>query len=109
MENVVGMPHCPVCGEPLSWFDRRHVRERHPRYFHDVRKWQLATSFFLISESVFLMINSLSQDWFFKWLSLTVALITMVFAFFALFKWLSVAKKYKVPWRKTLPLSGTDG
>lgn len=97
MENVVGMPHCPVCGERLSWSDRRHVRERHPKYFHEVRKWQLAFSFSLISESVIVIINGLSKDWFFKWLSVAGALIAVVFAFFALFKWLSVAKKYKVP------------
>ena len=30
----------PVCGEQLSPFDRTHVREKHPEYFHEVRKWQ---------------------------------------------------------------------
>ena len=88
--------HCPVCGEKLSFFDRTHVREKHPEYYHAVRKWQLASSLSLISGSVFLIINGLSANWFVKWLAVDGELIAFVLAFVFLLKWLSVANKHKV-------------
>ena len=102
------MPHCPVCGEAVSFFDRMHLREKHPEYFHTVRKWQFANSLSLISESVFLIIGALSASSFVKGLALGGALIALAFVFFTLLKWLSVSKKYKVSWRKTLPLTSAD-
>jgi len=91
---------CPICGEKLSLFDRRHMKEKHTEYFHETRKWRLANVFSLISESVFFIIDGLSQDWFVRWLAVTGALIAMVCVFLTFFKWLTVAKRYNVSWWK---------
>ena len=88
--------HCPVCDEKLSFFDRTHIREKHPEYYHAVRKWQLASSLSLILEGMFLVINGLSANWFVKWLAVDGALVAVALAFVFLLKWLSVAKKHKV-------------
>jgi hypothetical protein len=87
---------CPICGESLFFFDRTHVREKHPKYFHAVRKWQLVTSLSLISESVFIITDALSTNSFVKGLALGGALIALAFAFFTLFKWLSATHRYTV-------------
>lgn len=103
------MPRCPFCGEQLSWSDRNHIREKHPKYFHEVRKWQLLFTFCLIPQGVFLIINGVfSQDLFFRRVAAIGNFIALSFTFFTLFKWRSAAKKYKVPWKKTLPLTGTN-
>jgi hypothetical protein len=100
---------CPVCREQLSPFDRTHVREKHPNYFHyfrEARKWLLASNFSFILEPMFLIINSLSQDWFVKWLAVTGALIAFAFGIGTLIKELSVAEKYRVSWWKSRSLYG---
>jgi hypothetical protein len=51
--------YCPVCGEQLSLFDRAHVREKHPKYFHEVRKWQFRFSLSLASLGLFVMLDTL--------------------------------------------------
>jgi hypothetical protein len=92
---------CPLCGDQLSPFDRTHVREKHPDYFHyfrEGRKWLLASNFSFILEPVFLTIGGLSQDWSIKWLAVTGALIVTAFGIGTLIKELSVAAKYRVSW-----------
>ena len=90
------MAHCPICGETFSFFDRRHVREKHPEYFHAIRKWQLASCSSLMSESVLIITGALSANSFIKGLTLGLALIALAFAVFFLFKWLSATNKYRV-------------
>jgi hypothetical protein len=75
-----------------------------------MRKWQLLFTLGLISQSVFLIINgAFFQDLFLRQLVAIGNFMAISFVFFTLWKWRSVAKKYKVPWRKTLPLSSTNG
>ena len=103
------MTRCPVCGEQLSPFERTHVREKHPDYFHyfrEARKWLFASNFFFILEAVFLIINGLSQDWFVKWLAVWGVLIALAFGIGTLIKELSVAEKYRVSWWKSRSLYG---
>jgi len=102
--------HCPVCGEQLSLFDRTHVREKHWEYFHEVRKWQRAN---ILSSILFLSFLTLDffNNVFYSNIFLRVlfpvrGLIVVSFFFFTLLKLRSVAKKYKVPWRKTQWLYG---
>jgi hypothetical protein len=87
--------YCPVCGELLSFLDRAHVREKHPEYFHAVRKWQLACSLSSVSVPVFFIIGGLSADWFVKWLVVWGALIALAIAFFFLLMWLRAAAKFR--------------
>lgn len=84
---------------------KNHVREKHPKYFHEVRKWQLTFSFSLITESVLLMLGALYPDALVNLLTLTGALISLAFMLFSFFKLRSAAKKNNVPWKKTLPLN----
>jgi hypothetical protein len=91
---------CPICGEKLSLFDRTHIKEKHTEYFRETRKWRLAYVFSLISEGVFIIIDGLSQDWSVRWLAVTGALIALACVLLTFFKWLIVAKRYKVPWWK---------
>jgi len=91
---------CPICGEKLSLFDRTHFKEKHTEYFRETRKWRLANAFSSISEGMFFIINGLSQDWSVRWLAVTGALIALVCVFLTFFKWLTVAKRYQVPWWK---------
>jgi hypothetical protein len=106
---MILMPRCPVCGEQLSWSEKKHVRQKHPKYFHEVKKWQLLFTLCLISQGVFLIINGVfSQDLFLRMFVAIGNFIAVSFAFFTLFKWWIAAKKYKVPWKKTLPLTGTN-
>lgn len=88
--------HCPLCGELLSFFDRTHVKQKHPEYFHAVRKWQLASSLSLVSEAVFLIIGGLSADLLVKWFVVGGALIALAIALFFLLKWLSAAQKFRL-------------
>jgi hypothetical protein len=66
----------------------------HPEYFRAVRKWQVACSFSLFSEGLFLITNALSANWFVKWLAAGLALVMAVFAVSFSVKWLSVTKNY---------------
>ena len=102
------MSRCPVCGEELSWSDKKHVRERPPKYFHEIRRWQLAFSLSLILETVLVMLNALYPRGPVRLLTLIGALIALPSAFFSSLKWWSTAKEYKVPWKKTLSLTGTN-
>jgi len=102
--------HCPVCGEQLSPFDRRHVRERHSEYFHEVGKWQRANVLSYPSVLAFMTLtflnNVLCSNNLLGLLLSVGGLIVAAFFFFTLIKLRSVAKKYRVPWRKALPLYG---
>jgi len=97
---------CPVCGEQLSPFARVHVREKHPEYFNEVRKWQHARTLFFISAITFMALNFVNNisysDRFLGLLFSVGGLIVASFFFFTLLKLRSVAKKYGVSWRKTL-------
>jgi hypothetical protein len=101
---------CPVCGEQLSLFDRTHVREKHSEYFHSIRKWQHAYSVSSISVLAFITLtflnNVLHSNSFLGLLFSVGGVIVASFFFFTLLKLRSVAKKYGVSWRKTLPLYG---
>lgn len=101
---------CPVCGEQLSPFERTHVREKHPEYFHEVGKWQrayiLSWISFLALSALDVLNNILYSDRFLGLLlSAGIVFFVAPFCFFALLKLRSVAKKYGVSWRKTLPWS----
>jgi len=87
--------YCPVCGELLSFFDRSHVREKHPAYFHAVRKWQLACSLSLVSVPAFLVIGELSTDWFVKWFVVGAGLIALMIGFVFWLMWLRAAAKFR--------------
>ncbi|MFQ6124978.1 MAG: hypothetical protein ACE5R6_10305 [Candidatus Heimdallarchaeota archaeon] len=55
------MPRCPVCGEQLPWFDRKHVREKHTGFFHETRRWQLTVGLFIFLELGFCISLPLKQ------------------------------------------------
>jgi len=87
---------CPVCGEQLSLFDRTHTREKHPKYFHEVRKWQFRFSLSLASLGLFLMLDILYPDEFVRLLSSFGTLIASGSGFFCALKWLVTQKGTKV-------------
>jgi len=91
-------------------FDRAHVREKHPEYFHEVRKWQRAYILSWTSVVAFMALTFLNNvvysNSFLGLLFSTGTVIVASLGFFTLLKLRSVAKKYGVPWRKTLPLYG---
>jgi len=101
---------CLVCAEQLSPFDKTHVREKHPEYFHEVRKWQRANILSSILVLSFLTLDFLNNVFYsnsFLGLLFPVGgLIVASFFFFTLLKLRSVAKKYKVPWKKMQWLYG---
>lgn len=98
--------HCPVCGEQLSPLDRTHVGEKHPEYFHEVRKWQRAYVLSWISVLAFMTLNFLNNVLYsnsFLGLLFSAGIVAVVsFYFFTLLKLRRIAKRYKVQWRKTL-------
>ena len=81
--------YCPVCGEQLSWFDRTHVREEHPEYFYEVRKWQFRFSLSLASVGLFLILDTLYPDELVRLLSSIGTLIASGSGFFSALKWRS--------------------
>lgn len=87
--------HCPVCGKLLSFFDRTHVRERHPEYFHAARRWQFACVLSLISEAVLTIINSLSADWLVKWFVSGGLVVILVVALVSVLKLLTTAARFR--------------
>jgi hypothetical protein len=91
-------PRCPVCGEQLPWFDRKHVSEKHPKYFHENRRWQLTGSFFACLCGVFLIISIFSASSVQAY-GLVVALVALAFNFFVMRKQASLrarAHEYNV-------------
>ena len=88
--------YCPVCGEQLSLFDRTHVREKHPKYFHEVRKWQLRFSLSLASLSLFLIFDTLYPNAIIRLFSSIVTLIASGSVFFFALKWRSAEKRTRL-------------
>jgi len=103
---------CPVCEEQVFLFDRRHIREKHPEYFNEARKWQCVYIMSIISVfglmALIFLNNVFYSDAFLRLLASAGTVIVAPFFFFTLLKLRSVAKKYKVPRKKTLPLTGTN-
>jgi hypothetical protein len=89
--------YCPVCGEQLSLFDRTHVREKHAKYFHEVRKWQFRFGLSLASVGLFLMLDALYEDKLVRLLSSIGTLIASGSGLFSALKWRSAEKGAKNP------------
>lgn len=89
--------HCPACGEQLSLFDRTHVREKHAKHFHEVRKWQFGFSLSVASVGLFLMLDTLHPETLTRLLSSIGAPIASGSSLFSALKWHSAAKGAENP------------
>ena len=88
-------PHCPVCGEELPWFDRKHVREKHPKYFHENRRWQLTGTFSAGLCFVLLIIFVFSKNSYVQAYGLVGALVALALNFFVMRKQASLRARTK--------------
>jgi hypothetical protein len=81
----------------LPWFNRKHVREKHPKYFHEDRRWRLTSAFVWILWVVALSVGILSTNPSVRWYGLTGELVLMAFNVLIYFKLDSLPHKYA--WR----------
>jgi len=77
--------------------DRTDDREKHPKYFHEVKKWQFRCIVSLASLGLFLMLDDLYPDELVRLVSSIGGLTASGLGFFFALKWRSAAKRTKSP------------
>ena len=49
---------CPICGEELPSFDRKHTKTKHPEFFRESRKWSNLAILSALSTCILLILNA---------------------------------------------------